>query len=83
MTPDELFKAAKALAETAETWADLSNELFDPVDGLITQAYPRKEDRTAFTETKTYHDIRLIVDEVMDRTGIIEGATPKKKNGKS
>ncbi len=41
-TQDILDKARK-LAKTARTWADLSNALFDPVEGLVARTFPNRE----------------------------------------
>jgi len=73
-----LLKSAQEIAESVETWADLSNALFDPVNGLISKAYPTREQRAAFLKTNEYKKIRRLLDAVTERTGLIEGATPKK-----
>jgi len=78
MTAAQIVETAKALAHSAETWADLSNALFNPVDGIVAAAYPTKEDRTAFRQTIEYKQIRQILNDTIDRTGLIDGATPKK-----
>ena len=36
----QIVESAKDLASSARNWADLSNALFDPVDGLIAKAFP-------------------------------------------
>ena len=74
----EILKSAKDVASSAETWADLSNALFNPVDGLLIKAYPTREEREAFLKTKEYAAIRKLLEAAMDKTGLIEGATPKK-----
>ncbi len=38
----ELLKEAERAANDAESWADLSNFLFNPVDGLVAKAYPTR-----------------------------------------
>ncbi len=73
-----LLESAKAVAESVESWADLSNVLFNPVDGLVARAYPTREDRAAFVKTPEYAAIRRLVNDAIDRTGLVEGATPKK-----
>ena len=73
-----LLKSAQEIAESVETWADLSNALFDPVNGLISKAYPTREQRAAFLKTDEYRKIRRLLDAVTERTGLVEGATPKK-----
>jgi hypothetical protein len=74
----ELLSAAREEASKVTTWADLSNFLFDPADGLISKAYPVGPERTQFMKSDEYKAIRQLIDEVEDRTGLMEGATPKK-----
>jgi predicted HicB family RNase H-like nuclease len=78
----KLLEAAQELARAAETWADLSNALFDPEEGLLAKAFRRREDREKFVKTKEYKAIRQLVNDAKDRTGLVEGATPKQKSGK-
>jgi hypothetical protein len=78
----DLLRQAEQEARTVETWADLSNFLFDPDFGLLIKAYPTKAERTAFMKTPEYKRIRQLVAEVRQRTGLVEGATPKKKSGR-
>jgi hypothetical protein len=78
MTPSEIVEAAKTLARSTETWADLSNALFNQVNGIIAVAYPTRADRIAFRQTSEYREIRQILNDTIDRTGLIDGATPKK-----
>jgi hypothetical protein len=75
---DELMKAAEQAAQEAESWADLSNVLFNPVDGLVSRAYPTREAREAFVKTEEYRRIWQLVSDAMQRFGLVEGATPKK-----
>jgi hypothetical protein len=77
MQSSRLIEKAKALADSAETWADLSNALFNPIYGLITTTYQTKEERSAFRSTDEYRFIRQLLNDTIDRTGLIEGATPK------
>jgi hypothetical protein len=72
----ELVKEAKKLAAEAGTWADLSNALFDPVDGLLAKAYPTRKERAAFVQSREYEEIRSLIDAAIARTGLVEGATP-------
>jgi hypothetical protein len=73
-----IIESAGSVASSAESWADLSNALFDPVDGLLIKAYPTREEREAFLKTKEYEAIRKLREAAMDATGLVEGATPKK-----
>ena len=74
----KLLDAAKTEALSAETWADLSNALFDPVDGLVAKAYPTRGEREKFVKTEEYKAIRRLIDEAEQRTGLVDGATPTK-----
>jgi len=74
---DLVEKAKRAAAET-ETWADFSNYLFNPDDGLLTSEFKVGRERKAFKKTGEYKTIMNLVGDVMQRTGIVEGATPRK-----
>lgn len=74
----QILDSARAIALSAETWADLSNTLFDPEEGLVAKAYPSREERERFIQTEEYRAIRELIDAVESRTGLVEGATPKK-----
>ena len=73
-----LLESAQAAAQVVETWADLSNALFDPESGLIAKAYPTRAEREQFVQTEEYRAIRKLVDESRQRTGLVAGATPSK-----
>jgi HicB-like protein involved in pilus formation len=74
----DILRSSVDVAANSATWADLSNALFDPVDGLITKAYPTREERAVFLQTGEYKKIRQLISDAMDRTGLVAGATPKK-----
>ncbi len=74
----EMLKTAKEFSATTSTWADLSNVLFDPIDGLLAKAFPTREQRAAFVQSNEYKQIRKLLADAVTRTGIVEGATPKK-----
>lgn len=75
----KLLEQAKQLAALAETWADFSNDLFSPGVGILSVAYPRRADRQKFICSREYRQIRDLIEEVRERTGLIKGATPKRK----
>ena len=77
-TSSRLIERAERAAAEAETWADLSNFLFDPRGGLVARAYPTREAREAFVKTEEYRRLRRLVADSMDRHGLVEGGTPKK-----
>ena len=73
-----ILESAKDVASSVASWADLSNALFNPIDGLVTKAYPTREQREAFLKTEEYKAIRKLHETAMQQTGLVEGATPKK-----
>jgi hypothetical protein len=75
---NRILEQAEDVAGFVETWADLSNALFDPVNGLITRAYPTRAEREAFVKTEQYKKIREMLSHAIDTHGLVEGATPKK-----
>ncbi len=75
---EKLLAAAHEAAKVAETWADLSNAVFDPETGIVAKAFPTRKERERFLQTKEYRAIRRLIDEAQERTGLVEGATPKK-----
>jgi hypothetical protein len=74
----KLLQHAVELARTAESWADLSNALFDPIEGIVSQAFDTRADREAFAKTPEYRKIRELLSQARDRFGLVAGATPKK-----
>lgn len=77
-TPQEILAAVKREASVAETWADLSNFVFDPEEGILAGVFNTQAERKAFVQTPEFKEIRRLIDEVRKRTGLVEGATPKK-----
>ncbi|MEQ8785383.1 MAG: toxin-antitoxin system HicB family antitoxin [Pirellulaceae bacterium] len=75
---EELLESARNVAESTTAWADLSNFLFNPDDGLIVKAYPARREREAFLKTPEYRAIRSLLLEKMNQSGLAEGATPEK-----
>jgi predicted HicB family RNase H-like nuclease len=74
----DLIAVAEQAAATFETWSDLSNFLFDPLDGLVAKAYPTAEARAQFVKTGAYKKLRTLVEQLQDKSGLVEGAKPKK-----
>ncbi len=77
-TPQEILAAVKAEAEVAETWADLSNFVFDPEVGILAGVYPTEESRAAFIKTPEFTEIRRLINDVKNRTDSVEGIMAKK-----
>jgi hypothetical protein len=74
----ELLQQAKQLAGSVQSWADLSNALFDPVEGIVSRAFETRAEREAFAKTPEYRQIRELLDQARDRFGLVAGATPKR-----
>jgi hypothetical protein len=75
---NRVLKQAQDAARAVESWADLSNALFDPVNGLLIRAYPTRAEREEFLKTPQYRKIRELLAGAIDRFGLVEGATPVK-----
>jgi predicted HicB family RNase H-like nuclease len=77
-TPKQILAAVQAEAPHVSNWADLSNFVFDPEDGLLAGVFATQAEREAFIKTPEFKEIRRLINEAKDRTGLVEGATPKK-----
>ncbi len=75
---DDILAEARKLAQNCRTWADLSNAIFDPLDGLIVRFFPDASERSAFRKTDVYDALHALVEQKVQETGMIEGSTPKK-----
>jgi hypothetical protein len=74
--PADLLQRARELSEQVQSWADLSNALYDPFTGLLARALPTREERAAFVKTPEYQQINELLAQAQERFGLIEGATP-------
>jgi hypothetical protein len=75
---NRILKQAQDLARSVESWAELSNALFDPMNGLLTRAYPTRAEREAFLNSAQYQKIRELLAQAIETHGLVEGATPQK-----
>jgi predicted HicB family RNase H-like nuclease len=75
---DEIMAAARSEAAQATNWADFSNYLFDPEEGIVSRLFAKRSDRERFAKTPEYQELQRLMEEVQDRTGLEEGATPRK-----
>jgi predicted HicB family RNase H-like nuclease len=75
---DDILAEARKLAEGSKTWADLSNALFEPIEGLVARFFPDASERSAFRKTKAYDALHALVERKVQETGVVEGSTPKK-----
>ena len=69
---------ARQKADLAGSWADFSNALFNPVERHHHQGLPHESRREAFFQTEQYKSIRRLLQEAIDKFGLVEGARPKK-----
>jgi hypothetical protein len=74
----KLTETIEQVAQSAATWADVSNFLFDPEHGLLVRAYPDRKERERFLKSDEYQKIRTTLLTTMQRTGLAAGATPEK-----
>jgi site-specific DNA-methyltransferase (adenine-specific) len=75
---NDILAEARRLAERAKTWADLSNGLFDPLDGLVVKQFPNSADRATFRKSDTCATLHKLVEQKMQQTGVREGSKPRK-----
>jgi site-specific DNA-methyltransferase (adenine-specific) len=75
---ESLLASATEAAKSTANWADLSNFLFDPSDGLISKAFPTQAEREAFMKTNEYQAIRSLLLDLMKRSGLVNGSAPQK-----
>ena len=73
-----ILDEAHKLAMSAKTWADLSNALFDPLEGLVVRSFPSHEERSKFRKTPAYDELHALVEKKMEETGVANGANPRK-----
>lgn len=74
----DILREAERLARSLRTWADLSNALFDPIEGLVARSFPSLDERKEFRKSHIYGQLHTLVEKKMEATGVIVGATPKK-----
>jgi predicted HicB family RNase H-like nuclease len=73
-----ILAEAKGLAEKSKTWADLSNALFDPLDGLVAKEFSDAAERAAFWKSEAYEHLHKLVEQKMQQTGVLAGSVAKK-----
>src|ERR1700680_232106 len=73
-----LLEKAKLAAATAESWADLSNALYNQFDGIVARAFPTQAEREQFMKTKEFEEIDGLIDQAIEKFGLLEGAAPIK-----
>lgn len=66
---NELLESAKQAATGVSNWADFSNFLFDPENGLITKAFPDRSQRELFLRSDEYKAIRSLLLGLINKSG--------------
>jgi len=74
----KVLERAKALASQVESWADLSNALFDRDEGIVPMTFPDSMERQAFFDSQEYEEINSILAALMKKFGVVGGGTPQK-----
>lgn len=75
----KIFSQLAKAANTCESWADFSNDVFSPT-GLFAQLMPDWDARIAFMNLgDNKAKIHALFDKVVAKHGWIEGAQPKRK----
>jgi hypothetical protein len=78
-TINDILAEAHRLAEKSKTWADLSNALFDPLDGLVAKRLTEASERASFRRSGTYKKLHKLVEQKMKETGVVAGARRRAK----
>jgi site-specific DNA-methyltransferase (adenine-specific) len=74
----EILEKAREVAQSCHTWADLSNSLFDPLEGLVARTFPYSKERAKFRKTNAYEELHALVEKKMETTGLVSGSNPQK-----
>jgi hypothetical protein len=74
----KILEKARGLARSSHTWADLSNSLFNPLEGLVVKTFPHGKERAKFRKTHAYEELHALVQKKIEVTGVDGGACPKK-----
>ena len=51
------------------SWADFSNALFGPTDGIVTKTFPTSMERQAFFDSEQYEAINVLMLTLMKKHG--------------
>lgn len=73
----EVLQFAEEQAQSVASWADLSNALFDPINGKVAKAFATRAEREEFVQTEEYRKIRGLITAARQRFGLVPGATPR------
>jgi hypothetical protein len=73
---ERLLARAEEIAESVETWADFSTAMFDQRSGLIARTFADRRERLEFRRSPQYAAVWQIVHDLIEKFGLIEGATP-------
>ena len=82
MKANRVLEKARTIASESQSWADFSNKLFDGSHGIVSKIFPNEMERQAFFDSKQHEEINALMVDMMKKTGVVAGATPKEKSGK-
>jgi|HubBroStandDraft_4_1064222.scaffolds.fasta_scaffold455468_2 predicted HicB family RNase H-like nuclease len=75
---NDIVAKARRLAKSSTNWADLSNAIFGPVDGLIAKEFPGAAERAAFRKSDAYNALHKLLEQKIKDTGLVAGAESTK-----
>ena len=75
---NDILAEARRVAKKSKTWADLSNALFDPSEGLVAKSFTDATERKAFRKGEAYEALHALVEQKMRETGVVDGSEPTK-----
>lgn len=76
-----ILKEAQKLLPSMQSWADFSNALFSPTDGIVTKTFPTSMERQAFLDSAQYEAINVLMLNLMKKHGP-DAAPQPQKSGK-
>lgn len=74
----ELVRQARILFQQSSSWADFSNAIYDPLEGLLARAFQTRDERRQFLATPEFAEIQKLLNQAVKQFGLVEGASPKR-----
>jgi hypothetical protein len=79
---NRVLERAQALAQTAESWVDFSNAMYDQFNGVVAKTFSPGIERQTFYDSEQYKQIQGILTDLMRKFGVADGAHSKQKSGR-
>jgi hypothetical protein len=80
---NRVLEQARAIAETAPSWAKFSAAVFDQQGGIIAQSFSPGMERQSFYDSEQYKQIQAILISLMKRFGVVDGSRVDDQGGPS